>query len=355
MVKKRKAAPSPVDLDEVADSEVIDSELDFADSDDEVSNAMDVPLFSGAGFANNRAIAKLRLVKLDNPGAGYKGEIPTSSTLETIGQLFGDGVYNIEAVNARGFRLRVLENQRISLGLGPMDGSRVAPAAVAGPSAAELDRVERLSRQAAAESVQQANAHTRLVQETSQAAAAREREFMQGANAQTQQFFASILAAMTQGHQQQLAMMQASHTHTMEMMIAMRAGNGEESSAERMLALFAQGLNLGRSLDQPDERPFWQEILQGGVGLLAGAKQQSQAALPKLSKGSGQSNGSSAGKDKLRRIVLAMRRRGIDPDQLLDMLEGGDKRPEPDEPEESEDEPSGPIFTGSGDTDADTD
>jgi hypothetical protein len=316
---------------------------------------MDVPLFSGAGFANNRAIAKLRLVKLDNPGAGYKGEIPTTSTLETIGQLFGDGVYNIEAVNARGFRLRVLENQRIALGLGPMDGSRTVPVAVSGPSQTDLDRIERLARQAAAESVQQAAAHTRLVSETTQAAAAREREFMQGANAQTQQFFASILAAMTQGHQQQMTMMQTSHTHMMEMMLALRGGDGE-SGTERMLGLFAQGLNLGRSLDQPDEQPFWQEILRGGANLLSSARQGQLAAgvtVPKLSKGNN-------GKDKLRRIVAAMRKRGIDPDQLLSMLEGGENRPaaterEPDaDSEESEDEPSGPIFTRGGDTDADT-
>lgn len=350
--RKRKS----VDLDDLDETEVVVE--DNSGEDDEVSNALDVPLFSGAGFANNRAIAKLRLVKLDNPGAGYKGEIPTTSTLETIGQLFGDGVYNIEAVNARGFRLRVLENQRIALGLGPMDGSRPAPAAVTGPSNADLDRVERLARQAAAESVQQANAHTRLVQETTQAAAAREREFMQGANAQTQQFFASILAAMAQGHQQQMAMMQASHAHMMEAIVASRGSQGDESSAERMLSLFAQGLNLGRSLDQPDEQPFWQEILRGGVGLLAGARTQAlpsgAAAGLQLPKGKKSSNG----KDKLKRIVLAMRKRGIDPDQLLSMLEGGANPPaaasESDDTEESEDDSPGPIFTGGGDTDADT-
>lgn len=352
MASKRR---SKVDLDETETTVV---ELEEAESaeDDEVSNAMDVPLFSGAGYANNRAIAKLRLVKLDNPGAGYKGEIPTTSTLETIGQLFGDGVYNIEAVNARGFRLRVLENQRISLGLGPMDGSR--PASSAPPSGSnDIDRVERLARQSAAESVQQANAHTRLVQETTAASAQREREFMQAANAQTQQFFTTILGAMSQGHQQQMAMMQTSHTHMMEMMLALRGG-GEESGTERMLALFAQGLNLGRSLDQPEEQPFWQEILRGGVGLLGGAR---VAGLPSgmgatltLPKGKKKGNGS----DKLKRIVMAMRKRGIDPDQLLNMLEGGENRPAASEPdddsEESGDEPSGPVFTGSGDTETDT-
>lgn len=346
MAKKRKS----VDLDELDESVVMEAE---DSEDDEVSNALDVPLFSGAGFANNRAIAKLRLVKLDNPGAGYKGEIPTTSTLETIGQLFGDGVYNIEAVNARGFRLRVLENQRISLGLGPIDGSRPAPPAVSSPSSVDVDRVERLARQAAAESVQQAAAHTRLVMESTQAAAAREREFMSGANAQTQQFFASILAAMTQGHQQQMAMQQASHTHMMEMMLALRGNSGEDST-ERMLGLFSQGLTLGRSLDQPDERPFWQEILQGGASLLGAARQNQLAAgvrTPKLGKGG-------SGKDKLKRIVAAMRKRGIDPDQLLGMLEGGEPRPaaaaESEDPEDEGDESSGPVFTGEGDSDADT-
>jgi hypothetical protein len=350
MAKKSKA----VLLDD--DEEVVTSASVVDDDDDDISNATDVPLFSGAGFANNRAIAKLKLVKLDNPGAGYKGEIPTASTLETIGQLFGDGVYNIEAVNARGFRLRVLENQRIALGVGPMDGSRPAPPPPS-TSKEDLDRVERLARQSASESVQQAAMHTRLVADTTAAAAAREREFMQGVNGQTQQFFASILAAQSQGFQQLMAMMQAGHTHMMEAMAASAKGSGNGDSGERTLGLFMQGMQLGREMDSPDEKPFWQEILQGGAHLLTGAR---TAQLGAGEPGTATRKPTKA-RQKLARIVKAMRARGIDPDELADMLENGGPSPKErpdestDESDESDSGPQGPIFTGEPDTDSDTD
>jgi hypothetical protein len=332
------------------EGEISDSESEAAG--DIVSNAADVPLFAGAGFANNRSIAKLKLVKLDNPGAGYKGEIPNNSTLETIGQLFGDGLYNIEAVNGRGVRLRVLENQRIALGHSPHESARAGATTNVLQPTTDVDRIERLALKSANESVQQAAAFRELVVTTTNAAAAREREFLQGVTAQSQSFMASLMAAQTQGFTQQMALLQAGHQQMIEALGVLRKGSGDaEGSAERLMAIFMQGMNMGRQFEGGgEEQPFWQEIIKGGIGVLGAAREKQLAATnpepPTKSK-------VSAGASKLNKLVSAMRKRGIDADRLIDMLEsGGNSAAPPDETEsdetdESDERPAGPIFTSS--------
>lgn len=360
----------------MAKRKTVDEDLDFADSDsgegseenasDIVSNAADVPLFAGAGFANNRSISKLKLVKLDNPGAGYKGEIPNNSTLETIGQLFGDGLYNIEAVNGRGVRLRTLENQRIALGHSPLDpssrGSAPNNTSVVGPTT-DVDRVERLARMSANESVHQATAFRDLVVATTTASAARDREFMQGVLAQQVQAAAAQAqsAAQTAAQQQafllqaftqQMTQQQASHTQMIEALGVMNRGGDSEGSAERLMAIFMQGMQMGRGMEVGAEQPFWQEIVRGGMGFLGAARDQQLAATnpgapAKLEK--------SAGASKLTKLAAAMRKRGIDADRLISMLESGGnstasetvEEDDDSEADSAEERPQGPIFTSS--------
>jgi hypothetical protein len=346
-------------------------------AEDVVSNASDVPLFAGSGFANHRSIAKLKLVKLDNPGAGYKGEIPTTSTLETIGQLFGDGLYNIEAVNQRGVRLRTLENQRIALGFNPHDVGASAGAPkhtnVVGATT-DVDRIERLARLSANESVQQATAFRDLVVATTTASAAREREFMAGVLAQQSQSAAQQAqhaaqnaaqqqAFLTQAFSQQMAQQQASHNQMIEALGVLRkSGDSGDSgdAAERLMAIFMQGMQMGRQFDGGgEEQPFWQEIIRGGIGVLGATREKQLAAMnpAELSPGGSPTKAKRpANIGKLAKIAAAMRKRGIDADRLLDMLESGAPRADAAEPNGTDDESEadlederseGPIFTSS--------
>jgi hypothetical protein len=350
MARRRTIEPGE-SLDSQEDVDTADVPL----TEDVVSNALEVPLFASSSFANNKSIAKLKLVKLDNPGAGYKGEIPTNSTLETIGQLFGDGLYNIEAVNSLGRRLRVLENQRISLGIGPNDSKQVQDRAPA-PVTSDVDRIERLALKSANESVAQAQAFRDLVVATTNASASREREFMQGVQAQSQSFMTAMLSAQTAGFAQLLTLLQTGHQQTVELMGVARKSEGGDG--EKLIAMFLQGMQTGRNLDGQEQEPFWQEILRGGASLLTGVQKASLPAsnpsgepAPRLSRGAG----------KLKRLLVAMRKRGIDSDTLLSMLEGGAPQPAaerevtPDESDgpdldESDEGPSQSVFFGRGDT-----
>lgn len=324
-------------------------------TEDTLANASEVPLFASSSFANNKSIAKLKLVKLDNPGAGYKGEIPTNSTLETIGQLFGDGLYNIEAVNSAGRRLRILENQRIALGIGPNDNKQVQERAPA-PQTSDVDRIERLALKSANESVAQAQAFRDLVVATTNASAAREREFMQGVQAQSQAFMASLMTTQSNGFAQLLTLMQTGHQQTVELLGAARKSEGGDG--EKLIAMFLQGMNTGRNLDGQEQEPFWQEILRGGASLLTGVK---QASLPANVPNPPAEARQTRGAGKLRKLLVAMRKRGIDSDTLLSMLEGGAPQPtterevaqdESDDTDldESDEGPSQSVFFGPRDT-----
>jgi hypothetical protein len=348
-----------VDLEDIEGQEdVVGPDVPL--TEDVLANASEVPLFASSSFANNKSIAKLKLVKLDNPGAGYKGEIPTNSTLETIGQLFGDGLYNIEATNSAGRRLRVLENQRIALGMGPND-SKPSQERAAAPVTSDVDRIERLALKSANESVAQAQAFRDLVVATTNASASREREFMQGVQAQSQAFMASLMATQSSGFAQLLTLMQTGHQQTVELLGAARR-NGDGDGGEKLIAMFLQGMNTGRGMEAQDPEPFWQEILRGGASLLTGAGHtQLAAANPVTPPAEARQRGS----NKLRRLLVAMRKRGIDSDTLLSMLERGAPQPaserkvdsaqsDSDDSEESEDGPEGSVFFGVGDSQGDT-
>jgi hypothetical protein len=351
MAKRRN-----IDLEDIEGQEDIVGP-DVPLTDDVLANASEVPLFASSSFANNKSIAKLKLVKLDNPGAGYKGEIPTNSTLETIGQLFGDGLYNIEAVNSAGRRLRVLENQRIALGMGPND-SKPSQERAAAPVVSDVDRIERLALKSANESVAQAQAFRDLIVATTNASAAREREFMQGVQAQSQAFMASLMTTQSSGFAQLLTLMQTGHQQTVELLGAARR-NGDEGSGEKLIAMFLQGMNTGRGMEAQDPEPFWQEILRGGANLLTGVK---QAQLPAETNPGQPAPKSRKGVDKLRRLVVAMRKRGIDSDTLLGMLERGAPQPaserevdsDESDPDGEEIGPTESVFFGSGDTQGNT-
>ena len=89
MATKRKGMPARFVEDET-ETEVYDPDEIPAPITD---NAIEVPLFADSDGRSTRSLSRLRLYKVEPGGPpAYKGEIPLSSTLETIGQMFGDGI-----------------------------------------------------------------------------------------------------------------------------------------------------------------------------------------------------------------------------------------------------------------------
>ena len=328
--KKNREIEASTDLDELHEEEG-DFQPEVEDlSLGPVENSDECPLFANKYAGTKHAIHVLKIVKLDQPGAGYKGELPKNSTLETISNMFGDGLYNIEAINAQHRVLRVMQNVRISLGTAAASKLAPAPATAPAPlvqtSKEDLDRVERLATRAAAESAEQARQFTSLVTSTVTSAAERERSFMQGVQENAQTFFSNLLTLQTQGFQQVLALMQAGHQQTME---AMRASTTQQNPND-LIQLLISGIRMGREMDEPDEQPFWQELLQGGVQLLGNATAPKVALpppmdAPKLKTGAEAPSKKKPNKDaqELLKLYRILRSRGIDIRSVTAQLEAG--------------------------------
>jgi len=333
------------DVEEPEEHSEVDDETPLAEGP--ITNATEAPLFAGSDMTNKRSIAKLRLIKLDAPGQGYKGEIPLGSTLESIAQTYGDGLYNIEACNSHYKILRTLQNQRIALHSTGYQSEKATPAlSLVGSNKDELDRVERLATQASQESVAQSNSFVTLVTTTMTAAAERERTFMAGVTRQSQDFAATMMTAQAQGFQQLMAMMQLAHTQTLEQLRSLPKGD----DGTKLIAMLMRGIDMGRDLDEPDEKPFWQELLAGGTQLLttvAGNSNKALAAPVDMpAAGIGPTKKKNSKRERMVKEMIALhkavRARGIEPSEMIGMLESGVGLPgkpgEETEPEDSSDD-----------------
>jgi hypothetical protein len=261
-------------------------------SDTPIENAADIPLFEDSDKRGLRSATYLKVIKLDKPGAGYKGQVPLTSTLETIGQLYGDGIYNIEACNHKHQILRSKENIRISLTepnsenakLTSRNGSNNDIQLISQLNAAhaeEIKRTREISERVANESIVQSKQHTELVRTTSESAAAREREFMQSAQKNQQDFFGNLMIAQSQMFQQTMAMITMGHQQTME---SLRATTEREmNSGSNNVEVLMKGLSLGREMAGGDDSPDWLKALDKGGNMmkdLLQLKTDNQSPIP---------------------------------------------------------------------------
>lgn len=343
MAKKRAAVVvhEPEDFD-VEEQPLIDDGL--------TDNARDVPMFADIDGRTSRSISFLRLSKLEAGGPlAYKGMIPLNSTLDSIGQVYGDGIYTIEGLNHKHTVLATKDNIRISLTTVQGQESKQLALPMAGST--ESDRIERLSLRAAEESKQLSNNFTTLVVETLHAATERERSWYAASRERDSQMFSNLLSLQEAGFRQTIAMMSSSHNQTIEKLSAVGSPKDKGSSSE-MVEVLLRGLQMGRELSEgnsQEERPAWEQILTSGLGLLGSTKQLGVvAAAPTAAPAQpAPASLSPAAKRELKdavRLLRTIRAKGIDPRELLVRLsEVGTPAPTGDEVEDTEDDDSDDI------------
>lgn len=246
-------------------------------SDVPIENSADIPLFEDSDKRGLRSATYLKVIKLDKPGAGYKGQVPLTSTLETIGQLYGDGIYNIEACNHKHQILRSKENIRISLSESNNDSAKLSSKnngssnidlihALNTNHSEEIKRTREISERVANESIIQSKQHTDLIRIQTESAAAREREFMQSAQKNQQDFFANLMIAQSQMFQQTMAMITMGHQQTMESLRA--TTEREQNSGNSNVEVLMKGLSLGRDMAGNDDSPDWLKALDKGGNMM---------------------------------------------------------------------------------------
>ena len=228
---------------------------------------------------NPASVVKVRVYKHEAEGRFVKGEVEPDAGYEYIARRWGDGMYDFEALNARGNRLRsiaVNTNVGIDLGSAGKDAQQPPPQNSdaanllehqATQNAAQLDRMNAYTERAMQDSAARSKEFVGMVTTNTQSAMERDREFFAAQSGQQQQFAATMMQQMQQMHAMALQQMTTGFQQTMAMMEANHARAAEAQNPALLFGLFERGLSMGRDMDGPDEEPWVQAITQGVKGL----------------------------------------------------------------------------------------
>jgi hypothetical protein len=221
---------------------------------DPVQSSFHIPIFPELNRDSQHVITQLNITKLTAPGDGFKGTLPPTATLETIGREWGNGRYNIHGITQDGKILRRADNVAISLNAPPQAASR-------GPSL--TPDLQLLTFQAnendknAARAAGLTEKHLTAIEQQAKAQTERDRAFFAEQARMQQNFLAAILGMQQSAFQQTLAVMEAS-----------RQRDAETNNPLLFLSLFREGMNMGRTLESDDdENPFVRGMQVGVNGL----------------------------------------------------------------------------------------
>lgn len=242
-----------------------------------VLNAQSVPLFPDMDKDSRHVVVGLDVYKLTMPDEGFRGRVPPSSTLEAIGRRFGNGRYNIHAVNQAGRTLRRREDIPIALD--------DAPKRSAGPTAPMVSpdmtllnfqaqqherdsaRIETFAKESTAQNREMTQSHLKMVQAQAESQTTRDRAFFEAQHKQQGDFFAGVLGFMQQAHSNLMAQQSAQFQQTILMMEQGHQRALAASDPTTLLTIFQQGMTLGREAGgEGDQNP----VIEVGKTLLGG-------------------------------------------------------------------------------------
>ena len=227
-----------------------------------------IPLFPDFAKDNRHVIQKILVHKMTAPGDGFKGEIPPTSTLSYIGRVFGNGIYELHAVSGEGKVLRRAQNVKVDLP--PEPQPLVNPRAHQPAREADLallhfqrdqhekdaERVATFARESNEQNRQMTERHLTMVERTTEAQMARDREFFASQAQMQRDFFANLMAFQQQSHQQTITLMETSYQRMLQ-----------QNDPMTLIALFQQGLQMGQGLGQDDSNPLVSVMDRGVQGL----------------------------------------------------------------------------------------
>jgi hypothetical protein len=171
----------------------------------------------------------IQVEKLDPPGHGYKGKIPATSTLDYVGQQWGDGTYSFTVVNGRGETLKKKEGVTVSVGVSPNNAVANRPKETNSGSstASELggllsNLIEKLDRDRTRDDDQTkslisqarelAKQHAEMVIQTSKDSASRDHDYHKSQLASQEGLFKTLLSQVQDGSKILMTQLQQIHT-----------------------------------------------------------------------------------------------------------------------------------------------
>jgi len=268
-----------------------------------LTNSETIPLLPNANKKEAREAVAMKVIKLDNPGAGYKGEVHIGADEDYIANLYGDGIYTVEFINNKKKVIRKREGIKIAIGMnndnprdtGPDNKDHLSALRLAHISHnMERKRNSELGAQVTNTVRDLAKQHTDMVVESARAASVRDREFFGGQTQATQTFFTSILQQQQQqsqdarqqsdqAHRQQMEASERSHNQMLTMMEAMHLRSADQNNPMMLLSLFKQGMDMGRDIGGDNTEPWERAIKSGvdGLGQLANMQRIASQSEPR--------------------------------------------------------------------------
>lgn len=236
-----------------------------------VENAAEIPLFLDADKRGTKSAIYLRITKNDEPNSGYKGQVPLSTTIDSIARLFGNGYFTIELCNHKHQVLRTKENVKIDVPMGTnltrnndeaSTDASIVKDLIAGHEK-EIDRLVKQLTLGTGDAERRSKEYTDLVKTTVEKSADRERVFMQGQQKMQQDFFGSLMLQQNQMFQQTMVLLSAGHRMTIESLQAVLGNQNKGSDVDTLL----KGIAVAQSLGGDDDEP-WVKALGHGENML---------------------------------------------------------------------------------------
>ena len=269
------------------------------DEDDEsapVENDEAIPLFPHLDKDKNNIVVSIRVMKRDPPGEGYKGDIAPSSTLDFIAKRWGNGIYDLDALNAEHKVLRRSQNIVIS----SIQKPQALPGAESAMTAAERllerqaqsferdqERTYRISQEAISSTRAQAVTYAEMVRADTEARMQRDREHYATAAAQQREAFQQMFLQTQQMHQMNMEQQRGSFQQVLQLMAATHERELQTNNPMVMMEVLQRGMQIGMEAGGSDADPLTTAMQTGLGGLRELTKMmalQKGIKSPKLAK-----------------------------------------------------------------------
>ncbi len=241
--------------------------------DDPVENAEDTPLLVHAGTGKANTVTYLKVVRMDGgPGErGYKGRLPSESTIEDVARRYGNGTYTIQGCSAKHKVLATETELEISMPQYEDSGPVAAAPNPMGSASGTLHGMKLMSehsrehatvvRDMATHNAEQTTAIAKATVESvtafAEASRTADRASHEASLLNMQTFFGAMAQQSAAAHAQQMEMLTAMHDRA-------RAG---ESDPMQMVEILVKGMALGRENGGEDVEPWVHALREGTASL----------------------------------------------------------------------------------------
>lgn len=255
-----------------------------------IENADQIPLFQHADKKAINTVSYIKVIKTSRPGHGYKGQLPPTSTEETLLRTYGPGTFTLQGCNDQ--HQVIIEQHEVYIA-----GEDPKPTQPGSQPSNSSDRhtdlaIKMANHQAEESMKRQEETHRTVMKlltdssKTSQDTLTGFFEKMQ----QSQGEFFTAMAALNQESktqqaqmfQQTIALMTMGHQQSMEFLRASNDRERDQNNPMLMVQLLMQGLQMGRDIGESTDTEPWIAALKEGGGMLNSLVHLKSGSAPTL-------------------------------------------------------------------------